>query len=96
MIDLTYMGFFKALCNDTRLGIVLSLKDKPKNVSQLTSELGMEQSRISHNLQCLEKNGFVTVEQDGKQRIYSLNKDTIEPILKAVKKHTEKYGLNSC
>ena len=96
MIDLTYMGFFKALCNDTRLSIVLSLKDNPKNVSQLISELDMEQSRISHNLQCLEKNGFVTVKQEGKQRIYSLNKDTIEPILKAVKKHTEKYGLNSC
>jgi DNA-binding transcriptional ArsR family regulator len=93
MIDLTYMGFFKALCNDTRLSIVLSLKDKPKNVSQLTIELKMEQSRISHNLQCLEKNGFITVKQEGKQRIYSLNKDTIEPILKDVKKHVKKYKL---
>ena len=56
----------------------------------------MEQSRVSHNLQCLEKNGFVTVKQEGKQRIYSLNKDTIEPILKEIKKHINKHGLNSC
>jgi len=90
------MSFFKALCNDTRLGIVLCLKEGSKNVSQLTSELKMEQSRVSHNLQCLIKNGFVTVEQVGKQRVYSLNKDTIVPILKAVKKHIEKYGMNSC
>jgi len=96
MIDLTYMGFFKALCNDTRLGIVLCLKESPKNVSQLVAELKMEQSRISHNLQCLIKNGFVTVEQVGKQRVYSLNKDTIVPILKAVKKHVEKYSVNTC
>jgi DNA-binding transcriptional ArsR family regulator len=96
MIYLTYVNFFKTLNNDTRLGIVLCLKDNSKNVSQLSSELEMEQSRISHNLQCLEKNGFVTVKQEGKQRIYSLNKDTIGPILVAVKKHMSKYKINSC
>ncbi len=96
MIDLTYVNFFRTLDNDTRLGIVLCLKNGSKNVSQLSKELKMEQSRISHNLQCLEKNGFVTVKQDGKQRIYSLNRDTIEPILVAVKKHMSKYKINSC
>jgi DNA-binding transcriptional ArsR family regulator len=96
MIDMTYLGFFRTLNNDTRLGIVLCLKDNPKNVGQISAELDMEQSRISHNLQCLEKNGFVTVKQEGKQRIYSLNKDTIDPILVAVKKHTKKYKINAC
>jgi DNA-binding transcriptional ArsR family regulator len=96
MIDLTYLGFFRTLNNDTRLSIVLCLKDSPKNVSQLSTDLSMEQSRISHNLQCLEKNGFVTVKQEGKQRIYLLNKDTIDPILVAVKKHVKKYKINSC
>ena len=96
MIDVTYLGFFKTLNNDTRLSIVLCLKESPKNVSQLSEKLKMEQSRISHNLQCLERNGFVTFKQSGKQRIYSLNKDTIEPILVAVKKHINKYKINSC
>ncbi len=96
MIDTTYLGFFKTLDNETRLSIVLCLKDSSKNVGQISSDLQMEQSRISHNLQCLVKNGFITVKQDGKQRIYSLNKDTIEPILDAVKKHMQKYKINSC
>ncbi len=96
MIDSTYMGFFKTLCNETRLGIVLCLQKKPLSVNQIIDELGMEQSRISHNLQCLTRNGFLTVKQDGKQRIYSLNKDTLEPILKDVKKHMQKHKICSC
>ena len=90
------MGFFKSLCNDTRLGIVLCLKNGPKNVSQLTDELKMEQSRVSHNLQCLTQNGFVTVKQEGKQRIYSLNKDTIIPIFKGIEKHIIKHKVKTC
>ena len=96
MIDSTYMGFFRTLCNETRLAIVLCLRESPKNVGQISGELKMEQSRISHNLQCLTKNGFVTVRQEGKQRIYSLNKDTIVPILRDIKKHLAKYPMNSC
>jgi DNA-binding transcriptional ArsR family regulator len=96
MIDETYMGFFKTLCNETRLGIVLCLREEPKSVSQLIKELNMEQSRVSHNLQCLTRNGFLTVKQEGKQRIYSLNKDTMVPILRDVNKHVKKYKLCSC
>ncbi len=96
MIDLTYIGFFKTLCNETRMSIVLCLKENSKNVSQITKELRMEQSRVSHNLQCLERNGFVTMEKEGKQRIYSLNKDTIDPILNDVKKHLRKYKTCTC
>ncbi|MBS3172450.1 winged helix-turn-helix transcriptional regulator [Candidatus Woesearchaeota archaeon] len=92
----TYIQFFKALSSDTRLSIILCLEKNSKNVTEIVNELKMEQSRISHNLQCLEKNGFVTVKQNGKQRIYSLNKDTIAPILKDTKKHTQKYNINRC
>ena len=90
------MGFFKTFCNETRLGIVLCLTKKPMHVSQIIETLDMEQSRISHNLQCLEKNGFVKVKQEGKQRIYSLNKDTLVPILAGVKKHIKKHNSCSC
>ena len=92
----TYIQFFKALSRDTILSIILCLEKNSKNVTEIVNELKMEQSRISHNLQCLEKNGFVTVKQNGKQRIYSLNKDTIAPILKDTKKHTQKYNINRC
>ena len=48
------------------------------------------------HLPCLVKTGFITVEQIGKQRIYSLNKDTIVPILNAVEKHMKKYVTDIC
>jgi len=96
MIDEAYISFFKALCNDTRLGIVLCLKTGAKNVGQIVSELNMEQSRVSHNLKCLEKNGFVSVSQRGKQRVYTLNKETVSPILEAVKKHIKKHDIKTC
>jgi ArsR family transcriptional regulator, cadmium/lead-responsive transcriptional repressor len=96
MINKTYLEFFKSLCNETRSSIILALKDKPLSVNQIIEETGMEQSRISHNLPCLVKTGFITVEQVGKQRIYSLNKDTIVPILNAVEKHMKKYVTNIC
>jgi len=96
MINETYLEFFRSLCNETRANIILALKDKPLSVSQIIKETNMEQSRISHNLPCLVKNGFITVEQVGKQRIYSLNKDTIVPILNAVEKHMKKHVTNIC
>ncbi|MBT4334657.1 winged helix-turn-helix transcriptional regulator [archaeon] len=96
MINKTYLEFFKSLCNETRASIILALKDKPLSVSQIMEETKMEQSRISHNLPCLVKTGFITVEQIGKQRIYSLNKDTIVPILNAVEKHMKKYVTDIC
>ena len=96
MINSTYMTFFGALCNETRLQIILSLRKSSKNVGQLAEELKMEQSRISHSLQCLTKNRFIQVKQEGKQRVYSLNKDTIEPIFNEVKKHLKKYNIDSC
>jgi hypothetical protein len=39
---------------------------------------------------------FLDVKQEGKQRIYSLNKDTIIPILTLVEKHVEKYCEKIC
>ncbi len=93
---LTYGGFFRALCNDTRLSIITSLEKGPKCVSEIVKETKLEQSRVSHNLQCLERNGFVKVKRDGKQRVYTLNKDTISPILKAIHTHIKKYGLETC
>ena len=62
MINEAYNGFFKAMCNQTRLNIIISLQRGPKCVNEIVNEVKMEQSRVSHSLQCLEKNGFVKLE----------------------------------
>ena len=66
------------------------------NVGEITKSLDEEQSKISHNLKCLAGCNFLQVEKKGKQRVYSLNKETIIPLLKIVEKHVQKYCCSNC
>ena len=96
-IDL-YRHFFKAFSNSTRLNIIALLRQGPKNVTQICEILKVEQSRTSHNLRCLQRCGFLEVERNGKQRIYRLDAENIEPLLNIVDKHIHQYQkrLKSC
>ena len=91
MINNIHRLFFKAFSNQTRLGIINLLKNKPLTVSEICKKLKLEQSRISHNLKCLEYCGFVHSKQKGKWKRYSLDKETILPIIKLFDKHVKKY-----
>ncbi len=59
--------------------------------------LGIEQSRVSHNLACLLNCGFVEWEWNGKNKVYRLHPD-LQPILVGIEKHLTKYApaLESC
>ena len=99
MISLSYdtdpmVLFFKGLANETRLSLLRTLNKRPMSVSELCAELDYEQSRVSHNLTCLEFCGFVNSERDGKKRIYSLNEETIGPLMGIVDDHIRQYGQN--
>lgn len=83
----SYNVFFTNLANPLRIGIILSLRIKEKNVGELVKDLGVEQSKISHALQSLKTCNIVKMKQKGKERVYSLNKDTIIPMLELIDKH---------
>jgi ArsR family transcriptional regulator, zinc-responsive transcriptional repressor len=83
--------FFKVLANPTRLAILEVLRDKPRSVTEIARSLKQEQSMISHNLKPLEKCRFVFSERKEKQRIYSLNKETVEPLFRLFDYHAQKY-----
>jgi DNA-binding transcriptional ArsR family regulator len=83
--------FFKVLANPTRLAILEVLREKPRSVTEITKALKQEQSMISHNLEPLEKCRFVFSERKEKQRLYSLNKETAEPLFKLLDYHAQKY-----
>jgi DNA-binding transcriptional ArsR family regulator len=83
--------FFKVLANPTRLAILEALRDRPKSVTEIAESLKQEQSMISHNLEPLEKCKFVFSERREKQRFYSLNKETVEPLFKLFDHHAQKY-----
>lgn len=84
--------FFRTLANSTRIAILEILRARgPRNVTEIARELNQEQSMISHNLEQLEKCGFVFSERRKKQRFYSLNKETMEPLFKTFNHHYEKF-----
>jgi DNA-binding transcriptional ArsR family regulator len=91
--DLCY-GFFSTLANPTRLAIIENLCEHPMNVTELVEAIGQEQSMISHNLRPLTRCKFVTRKREGKKNVYYLNRETMDPILKSVENHAEKYCGN--
>jgi len=92
----TYHVFFSNLSNPLRIDIVSCLKEKDRSVSELVKELRVEQSKISHALASLRGCNIVSVKQKGKERIYSLNKTTIVPILKLIDKHAHDFCTGEC
>jgi len=89
----SYNNFFMNFSNKTKLNIILALENKPLSVKEISEKVKGEQSRISHNLSKLLQCHILDVKQKGKQRIYSLNNETVVPILKIVKKHVKKNCL---
>ncbi len=91
-----YNAFFETIANKTRLAILEALQKKPMSVTEICKTLNQEQSKISHNLKLLTDCHFLDVKQKGKQRIYSLNKETIIPLMKLVTKHVETHCSKEC
>jgi len=87
----TCYKFFVNLANPTRLAVLEQLMKKSMSVNELAESLGQEQSMVSHNLKPLLECNFVYIQRDGKKRIYSVNKETIGALFKAVENHAEKF-----
>ena len=83
--------FFGTLGNQYRIDIIEILNDGPKNVTEICRKSRLKQSTVSHNLQRLQKCGFVFVKPNGKERIYELNNDTIKPLISLMNKHMKNY-----
>lgn len=82
-----YKIFFGTLVSESRLKIINLLRKKGKNVSEIIKELNLDQTAVSHDLKRLKDCGFVNVKIDGKYRNYSLNIETIKPLMGIIDKH---------
>ena len=89
----TCYRFFVNLANPTRLAVLEQLMKQSMSVNDLAEALGQEQSMVSHNLKPLLECNFVYTKRDGKKRIYSVNKETVGSLFKAVETHAEKFCL---
>lgn len=93
----SFEHFFTTLANKQRVKILQLLSSNgPMSVSSICNLLGTEQSATSHNLKQLLVCHFVTFSPSGKERIYAINHDTVEPLLEQINKHVTKYCIDSC
>lgn len=92
--DKTYKVFFRTLANMHRLKIINLLREGDKTVTEICKALSFNQTTVSHNLSRLKLCQFVFVKKNGKERIYSLNKETIRPLMDIIDKHTNNYCKN--
>jgi DNA-binding transcriptional ArsR family regulator len=79
-----------------KFDIIMALRNGPLSVSEICKKVEEEQSAVSHNLVKLERCRILNVRREGKQRIYSLNKETVMPMLKIVERHVKRCCLGRC
>jgi DNA-binding transcriptional ArsR family regulator len=97
MIDNSYERFFGTLGNENRQAIIKFLSDSGENnVNKIAAGVGLEQSLVSHHMKHLLTCGFVHINPDGKERVYSLNHETIEPLFKLIDTHVKNYCSKVC
>lgn len=89
-IDLEAMsGFFKAMSDKTRLGILMELLDGSLCVMHISERLGMSQSAISHQLAILRKAGLVRIKRSGKNVVYSISDEHVRLMLDMALLHSD-------
>lgn len=85
------------LSNRQRVRILQLLGNEGSlNVGQISEKLGIQQSAVSHCMQRLRACHFVEARQSGKERIYSINHDTVEPLFNLIDEHVRKYCARGC
>lgn len=93
-----YYRFFSALANRTRLALIDALKEEDKTLSEISNALKQEPDNIRQNLEVLEHCIIVSSEGSGKEKVYALNKEVLEPLSELLAFHSSKHcpGLQEC
>lgn len=74
----------KALSDENRLRILLSVSNGKKSVSQVVEELGLSQPLVSHHLKELRRALLVEVERNGPFVYYELSDPRIIEIVRKI------------
>ena len=93
-----YYLFFSTLANRTRLAIIDVLRESPKNISEISEALEQDETTVAYNLKQLEHHALLCSEGSGKKKLYSLNREIVEPLSELLAFHTNKYcpRLKNC
>ena len=88
---------FATLGNKQRITILQYLNHAgERSVSEICDDLELEQSAVSHNMRRLLSHHFVKVEPRGKERLYSINTATVQPMFELVGHHMRTHCAKDC
>jgi DNA-binding transcriptional ArsR family regulator len=82
-----YETIFAALSNPTRQQIMLTLKDHPRTVREMTDAFDVSQPVVSQHLKILKDAGLVDAKADGTRRIYHVNPHGLLSLRTYLEKH---------
>lgn len=82
-----------ALATPSRVLILASLRERPRSVSELVADVGMEQSAVSHQLRLLRDIGLIVGERHGRRIVYSLYDDHVASLIDQAVGHMEHLRL---
>ena len=93
-----YYMIFSTLAKRTRLTILDVLKGGPRTLSEIANILEQGEDVASENLTPLMRCALVLSSGSGKNKVYCLNKELVEPLSELLEFHVEKYcpGFNKC
>jgi DNA-binding transcriptional ArsR family regulator len=78
---------FNAVAEPRRRQILDALAEGERPVGDIVTALGVAQPQVSKHLRVLREVGAVSVRDDGRRRLYSLNGEALKPIHDWVKNY---------
>jgi len=90
MTDYKECEICKTFTNENRLKILMALKNRPLNVSEIVKKTGLSQSVVSQNLSLMKLNGIVQSYKIKNFVNYKLKYPEILKVFKIIKKINEK------
>ena len=79
--------FFAVLGNATRLKIISLLREEEKCVHELTEQLDVSQSAVSHQLRQMYRARVVTRRREGRHVYYRLDDDHVRTLFEQALEH---------
>src|SRR4030067_211524 len=86
-----YFLFFSTIANRTRLAMIDVLSGGPKNTSEISEILDLDEGLVVLNLNQLKETALVRREEPESEKRYSLNKEALERLSEVLSFHTQKY-----
>jgi len=84
---------YKALADETRLRLLGLVAERPYNGLGLAAALRISQPAVSHHVEKLKRAGLLSEQRDGKDRLYSLNRERLAAVAREQLSQAERAAV---